>query len=164
MLKTKDASKKARAHTIYKLEDGTKVPGVTTVLGILNKPALVKWANNLGLQGIDSNKYRDEMADIGTLAHQMIVNYFNKVETDTTDMFPLDDYGPQTELGSTNSGHISTGAGSDDHYIPLIVHRHLPPYVEMTINLAECVMFRLIHNHGNPHFSPDCVARRSRWR
>ena len=55
------------------------------MLGILNKPALVKWANNLGFQGIDSTKYRDAMADIGTLAHQMIVDYFNKVETDTTD-------------------------------------------------------------------------------
>lgn len=76
---------KATAHTRYKLADGTKVPGVTTVLGILNKPALVKWANNLGLRGIDSTKYRDEMADIGTLAHQMIVDYFNKTETDTAD-------------------------------------------------------------------------------
>lgn len=78
-------SKKSRAHTRYKLNDGTKVPGVTIVLGILNKPALIKWANNLGLQGIDSSKYRDEMADIGTLAHQMIVDYFNKVETDTSE-------------------------------------------------------------------------------
>jgi len=85
MGKTKDAPKKSRAHIRYELPDGTKIPGVTTVLGILNKPALVKWANNLGLQGIDSSKYRDEMADIGTLAHQMIVDYFNKKETDTTD-------------------------------------------------------------------------------
>ena len=78
------APKKAKAHTIYK-NDGVRVPGVTTILSILNKPALVKWANNLGLQGIDSSKYRDEMADIGTLAHQMIVDYFNKVETDTSE-------------------------------------------------------------------------------
>jgi len=85
MTKTKDAPKKSRAHIRYELSDGTKVPGVTTVLGVLNKPALVKWANNLGLQGIDSSKYRDEMADIGTLAHQMIVDYFNKRETDTSD-------------------------------------------------------------------------------
>ena len=81
----KDSPKKASAHTQYKLPDGTKVPGVTTVLGILNKPALVKWANNLGLQGIDSSKYRDEMAEIGTLAHQMIVDYFNKIKTDTSE-------------------------------------------------------------------------------
>ena len=80
-----DAPKKSKAHTIYKLEDGTKIPGVTTVLGILNKPALVIWANQLGLQGIDSSKYRDEMADIGTLAHQMILNYFQKIDTDTSE-------------------------------------------------------------------------------
>ncbi len=85
MVKTTDAPKKSRAHAIYKLEDGVRVPGVTTVLGILNKPALVKWANNLGLQGIDSSKYRDSMADIGTLAHKMILDYFHKGETDTTD-------------------------------------------------------------------------------
>jgi len=83
--KTTDAPKKSRAHIIYKLGDGVRVPGVTTVLSILNKPALVKWANNLGLQGIDSSKYRDEMADIGTLAHKMILDYFNNAETDTAD-------------------------------------------------------------------------------
>jgi len=81
----KDSPKKAKAHIQYKLPDGTKVPGVTTVLGILNKPALVKWANNLGLQGIDSSKYRDNLAEVGTLAHQMIVDYFNKVKTDTSE-------------------------------------------------------------------------------
>lgn len=85
MVETKDVPKKSKAHIIYKLPDGTKVPGVTTVLGILNKPALVIWANKLGLQGIDSSKYRDDKADIGTLAHQMILDYFNKRETDTLD-------------------------------------------------------------------------------
>jgi len=79
------ATKKSRAHTRYELPDGTKVPGVTTVLGVLNKPALVIWANRLGLQGIDSSKYRDEMADIGTLAHQMIVDYFKGEKTNTDD-------------------------------------------------------------------------------
>ena len=80
----KEEVKKAKAHTIYKV-NGKRVPGVTTVLSVLNKPALVKWANNLGLQGIDSSKYRDEMAEIGTLAHLMILNYFKGIETDTSD-------------------------------------------------------------------------------
>lgn len=83
--KTKDAPKKSKAHIRYQLADGTKVPGVTTVLNILNKPALIIWANRLGLQGIDSSKYRDEMADIGTLAHQMIVDYFKGEKTDTSE-------------------------------------------------------------------------------
>uniref|UniRef100_A0A6M3J2Q8 PD-(D/E)XK nuclease superfamily protein n=1 Tax=viral metagenome TaxID=1070528 RepID=A0A6M3J2Q8_9ZZZZ len=83
--KTNDYSKRSRAHITYKLPDGTKVPGVTTVLGVLNKPALVIWANRLGLQGIDSSKYRDEMADIGTLAHKMILDYFKGEKTDTSE-------------------------------------------------------------------------------
>jgi hypothetical protein len=47
--------------------------GVTTVVGVLAKPALIKWANNLGLQGIDSAKFVDDKADIGTLAHDMVM-------------------------------------------------------------------------------------------
>ena len=82
---TETITKRSRAHTTYKLQDGTTVPGVTTILGILNKPALIKWANNLGLQGIDSTKYVDEKAAIGTLAHKMIADYLRGEETDTSE-------------------------------------------------------------------------------
>jgi len=78
-----------QAHIRYKNKDGILVPGVTTVLSVLNKPALVKWANNLGLQGIDSTKYRDAMADIGTLAHYVIMCHL-KNQTPV-----LDDYSPE---------------------------------------------------------------------
>jgi len=73
---------KTKAHIIYKNKAGIRVPGVTTILYILNKPALVKWANNLGLQGIDSSKYRDKMADIGTLAHLMIMEHLSRKKQD----------------------------------------------------------------------------------
>ena len=109
-----DAPKKSRAHTIYKLDDGTRIPGVTTVLGILNKPALVKWANNLGLQGIDSSKYRDEMADIGTLAHQMIVDYFNNVETDTTEY-------SEKQIGLAENCLLSFWSWEKSHKIEVIM-------------------------------------------
>ena len=65
-------AKRAKAHRRYRTEDGAIVPGVTTILGIIDKPALVKWANGLGLRGIDSSTYVDETARIGTLAHEMI--------------------------------------------------------------------------------------------
>jgi len=78
-------TKRSRAHTIYTLKDGTTIPGVTTILSILNKPALVSWANKLGLQGIDSTKYVDEKAAIGTLAHEMIADYLRGKETDTSE-------------------------------------------------------------------------------
>lgn len=76
---------KSKAHTIYKLKDGTRVPGVTTITGVMDKPALVKWANNLGLQGIDSTKYVDATARIGTLAHKIIECYLTDEEPDFSD-------------------------------------------------------------------------------
>lgn len=62
--------KKVRAHTRYRVDD-VIVPGVTTILGVLNKPALIPWANKMGLQGIDTNKFVNAAARVGTLAHEM---------------------------------------------------------------------------------------------
>jgi len=61
-----------KAHQIYKNKDGIIVPGVTTVLSILAKPALIHWAWDLGIKGIDYRKVKDNEANIGTLAHYLI--------------------------------------------------------------------------------------------
>ena len=71
-----------KAHTVYKTSEGKRVPGTTTITGLLNKPYLIKWANNLGLEGIDSSKYTDEAAAIGTLAHAMVQAHLQKDELD----------------------------------------------------------------------------------
>jgi hypothetical protein len=76
---------KTKGHIRYKLSDGVIVPGVTTVLGLLAKPALVPWANRLGLQGIDVSKYVDDKADIGTLGHAMVTDKLTGTTTDTKD-------------------------------------------------------------------------------
>ena len=78
-----------KAHTVYKLMDGKRVPGATTITGLLNKPYLVKWANNLGLEGIDSSKYTDEAAAVGTLAHAMVQAHLQKEEIDTAMYSPI---------------------------------------------------------------------------
>lgn len=78
-------SSKTTAHIRYKTADGAIVPGVTTVLGVLAKPALVPWANKLGLQGIDVRKYVDDKADIGTLGHAFVTDKLIGKETDTAD-------------------------------------------------------------------------------
>lgn len=65
------------AHTIYKNKAGKRVPGTTTISGVLDKSRfLVPWANRLGLEGIDSSKYVDEKARAGTLAHELILADF----------------------------------------------------------------------------------------
>lgn len=84
------ALNKNKAHTRYKNAEGKIVPGATTILSVLNKPALVKWANNLGLQGIDSNSYVDSMATIGTLAHYMIECYLKKETPDLSEYSPAE--------------------------------------------------------------------------
>lgn len=63
--------KRIKPHTQYRV-NGKRVPGVTTILGILAKPALIHWAWDLGCQGVDYRKYRDKTATIGTLAHYLI--------------------------------------------------------------------------------------------
>lgn len=66
------------SHQIYKNSKGEKLPSVTTVLGIINKPALIAWANKIGLEGI---KYYDELrrtARLGSLVHSICEFYTSK--------------------------------------------------------------------------------------
>lgn len=71
-VKATPAFRRNKAHTVYLLADGKRVPGTTTITGLLDRSRyLIPWANNLGLQGINASDYRDSMAGIGTLAHAM---------------------------------------------------------------------------------------------
>lgn len=47
-------------------------PGATTILKIVDKPFLVKWANKIGLQGIKVDEYVNEKAKVGELIHKII--------------------------------------------------------------------------------------------
>ncbi len=76
-----------KAHTIYRV-DGKRVPGVTTVTGLLNKPALLHWSWDLGMQKIDYRIFRDEKAAIGKLAHYMVEQYLKKESLDLPDYTP----------------------------------------------------------------------------
>lgn len=78
-------AKKSRQHTVYTTADGTRVPGVTTVLGILAKPALIAWANKMGLAGIDTTKYVNAAADAGKACHAMIEAHLKGEEFDDSE-------------------------------------------------------------------------------
>jgi len=78
-------TRKTRVHTRYYSQDGTRLPGCTTITGVLNKPALVKWANNLGLNGVDVTKYVDDKAEIGTCAHYLIESHVKGEDPDLSD-------------------------------------------------------------------------------
>lgn len=59
--------------------DGEKVPSVTTVLGRFKEAGgLIHWAWKLGTEGKDYKAVRDDAADAGTLAHEMIDAYIHQ--------------------------------------------------------------------------------------
>lgn len=71
-------------HTIYKTKDGKRVPSVTTILGILNKPALMNWAWKCGIEGQDYKLVRDKSSGIGTLTHALILANLTETKCDTS--------------------------------------------------------------------------------
>lgn len=51
---------------VYKL-DGVVLPGVTSILGVVRKPALEDWQRRLGFP--EADRQRDDAADFGTSVH-----------------------------------------------------------------------------------------------
>ena len=79
---------KVKVHQRYYADDGAMLPGATTVLQMVPKPYLVAWANRLGLEGIDVNKYKDEAAESGSVAHYLVECELRGVEPNLRDYTP----------------------------------------------------------------------------
>jgi len=110
---------KTKAHVRYRDSSGNIVPGVTTIVGLLAKPQLIVWANRLGLQGIDSTRYTDAMADIGTLAHYLIMCHLKGEDADTSDYSP-------NQVEAANNCFASYLAWEKNHtLVPKIVEEPL---------------------------------------
>ncbi len=77
----------------YVLKDGTVAPGVTSIIRMLNKEALVEWAFRLGKEHPELpsvRAYVDELADIGKATHSMVEAHLNGVLPDLSDFTPRD--------------------------------------------------------------------------
>lgn len=73
---------------VYKLKDGTRVPGVTTVIGnckLGSIEGLLIWANREGKEGRDHRDTRQAAADAGTCAHAMVEAFIRKHEFKSAD-------------------------------------------------------------------------------
>ena len=77
-------------HTIYKKKDGTRVPSVTTYLSVLGKPAIIQWAWECGVAGLDYHKVRDAAGDTGLLVHYLILCQLKREEPDLSTYTPQD--------------------------------------------------------------------------
>lgn len=50
-------------------------PSVTKLIDLLNKPGLIKWANKIGMKGIDVELYRADAKSKGSSKHQAIEDF-----------------------------------------------------------------------------------------
>ncbi len=82
---TVKTNSKSKSHQVYKTSEGKQVPGVTTIIGILDKPAIHFWIARITKEGHDWTKFRDDKASIGSLAHAMILAHFKSEQVDTSD-------------------------------------------------------------------------------
>lgn len=81
-------NEKTKIHTVYKLKDGTRVPSVTTILHDMRIPGLEKWAWECGVAGLKYEEVRDQAADIGRLAHYLIMCHLREETPDTASYSP----------------------------------------------------------------------------
>lgn len=82
---------KHKEHTRYFNAAGKRVPGVTTLIGKQcgwSKDALNRWNNEMGLKGVDTDKYIKDKGQIGTLAHAFCTDYLMQRRTDMSDHSP----------------------------------------------------------------------------
>lgn len=57
----------------YRLQDGTRIPGVTTVIGRWKEAGgLMYWSWDQGRNGFDFRETRDSAAEAGTIAHALV--------------------------------------------------------------------------------------------
>ena len=74
----------------YTLEDGTKLPSVTTVLGAMKKEAIMKWRKRVGED--EANRVSKKATGRGTNVHTLCERYLNNeslgdVMPDAVEMF-----------------------------------------------------------------------------
>jgi hypothetical protein len=111
-------SARVRNKSPYALADGTAIPGVTTILRVLDKSTfLVPWAAKLAFQGVDPIKYRDEKAMIGTLAHAMCLTGLKGETPETYD-------NSQREIDQAENAYLKFCAWQKAHTLePIMVEK-----------------------------------------
>jgi hypothetical protein len=90
----------------------------------MDKPALVGWANAMGLKGIDTKKYVDELASIGTLAHYLIECHCKEEEPDLGDYSPNQVSLAQNSVKKFLSWQASVGFVPEYNELQLVSEQH----------------------------------------
>ncbi len=137
---------RTKAHTQYYSQQGDSLPGVTTALGILSKPAIIHWSWQCGMRGEDYRKTRDKMADIGTITHLMILAHIKKTKLDLTEY-------SQQDISTAENCMLSFLEWEKDHKLePTVVETPMvsdiygyggtPDYIGMVNGRLELLDFK----------------------
>ena len=105
--------------TDYFTADGTRVPGVTTIIGVLSKDQLIHWAWKCGMDGKDYRNVRDEKGSIGTLCHHIIEAYLKGEHADYAGF-------PSAVVDKAENAALAYFEWEQQHTVePIIVEPHL---------------------------------------
>lgn len=64
-----------QGHTKYFNKSGNEVPSCTTIVGLLNKPELIGWANHMGFRKVNVTNFLNKKACFGTECHSIAEQY-----------------------------------------------------------------------------------------
>jgi hypothetical protein len=116
----------------YEMQNGEFAPGVTTIVDLLAKPAIIKWAYNLGKSGKDYGETMKSSQDRGSDVHDLVNQYLKgeKIISDNPRFLSFLDYWakiPDAVVIATEKSLVSNKkkfGGTldavikvDDHYI-----------------------------------------------
>ena len=84
-------SLKAKVKEPYHNAAGVRLPRVTTICNLLDKTKfLLPWAYKCGLERIDYVKHREDLGDVGTLAHEYVISVLRGLRDGT--IYEVDTY------------------------------------------------------------------------
>jgi hypothetical protein len=117
---------KTRSHQKYLLKDGTQVPGASTIAKIGDDgSSLIHWAWNLGMEGLDYRKVRDQAADIGTVCHFMIECFLHGHEADLSEFSAADIEKATIAFGNFRRWWDSEGFTILEPEVQLVSEQHM---------------------------------------
>ena len=106
--------------SVYLDKHGEQLPSVTQVLGaVWAKPALVAWAHREGAAGRPLNKARDDAAEAGTAAHEIILARIGGASAD------LSRYSKEAGSAARISDHHAQAWIAEHEFQPIVVETAL---------------------------------------
>lgn len=148
---------------VYRLKDGTRVPGVTTVLKYKDPTALMIWAHRMGQEGKDWREERDHAGSVGHIVHDWIEDALHGVAYRKVDA-PM-----QTLKLANNAIEAFEGWRKMVSLTPLDVERPLVSEIHSIGGTYDCLALvngklTLVDWKSGNHVYPETIAQIAAYR